>query len=184
MRISAERRLAASRETIWAQLNDLDTLRDCISGCEKLERVGENVVAAEVVARFGAVATRFDGTFAMDQIDAPSGCTVRASGSGGAAGFFDGRARVELVPDDEATLLRYHLEATVGGKLAQVGSRLIDAAARKMADDFFRRLAARLTPVEPAAKAEEPERSGLGPGIWVPLLIAFVILILYVFSRL
>src|SRR5574338_355995 len=119
MRMSAERRLAAPRETVWMKLNDLDTLRACIPGCERLERLGENVVAAEVMARFGPVATRFSGTFAMSEIDAPNGCTVSADGSGGAAGFFHGQARVELLPEDRATLLRYHVEAIVGGKLAQ-----------------------------------------------------------------
>jgi uncharacterized protein len=184
MQMSAERHLAAPREAIWAALNDLDTLRDCIPGCEKLERVDENIIAAEVMAKVGPVATRFKGTLTVSDIDPPNGYTLNGKGQGGAAGFANGRAQVRLLAEDSGTTLKYEVDATVGGKLAQVGSRLIDATTRKLADDFFERLAARLAPAQPAATADEPERSGLRPLIWVPLLIAFVLLILYIFNKL
>lgn len=184
MRMSAERHLAAPREAVWAALNELDALRDCIPGCEKLERVDEHLIAAQVMARVGPVAARFTGTLATSDVSPPHGYTLTGKGQGGAAGFVDGRAQVRLLADNGGTRVRYDIDATIGGKLAQLGSRLIDAAASKIADDFFDRLATRLAGAEPVANRQEPTRGGLHPWIWVPLLIALVMLILYVFKNL
>ena len=184
MQISAERRVAARREAVWAALNDLDTLCDCIPGCLKLQRLGDNVIAAEVMARVGPVATKFQGTLTMSDVDPPSGCTLNGKGQGGAAGFASGWAKLQLLPDENRTMLKYEVDVTVGGKLAQIGSRLIDAAALKMADDFFERLAMRLAHEETVAIIDEPKRVGLHPRFWVPLLIASVLLMLYAFSKL
>jgi uncharacterized protein len=182
--MSAERHLAAPPEVVWAALNDIDALRDCIPGCEKLERMNENVIAAQVMAKVGPVAARFTGTLAMTDVSPPNGYTLTGKGQGGAAGFANGRAQVRLLAGDGGTTLKYHIDATIGGKLAQLGSRLIDAAARKIADDFFERLATRLARAEPAVNAEQSRRTGLHPLIWVPLLIALVMFILYVFNKL
>ena len=183
MQISAERRVAARREAVWAALNDLDTLCDCIPGCLKLQRLGDNVIAAEVMARVGPVATKFQGTLTMSDVDPPNGCTLNGKGQGGAAGFASGWAKLRLLPDESRTTLKYEVDVTVGGKLAQIGSRLFDAAALKMADDFLERLAMRLAPEETVMIIDEPKRVGLHPRLWVPLLIALVLLILYVFSK-
>jgi uncharacterized protein len=184
MQMSAERHLAAPREVVWAALNDIDSLRDCIPGCEKLERVNENVIAAQVMAKVGPVTARFTGTLAMSDISPPNGYTLTGKGHGGAAGFANGRAHVQLLGADDGTRLKYDIDATIGGKLAQLGSRLIDAAARKIADDFFDRLATRLARAEPVDNADQRRRSGLHSLIWVPLLIALVMFILYVFNNL
>jgi hypothetical protein len=184
MQMSAERHLAAAPDVVWAALNDLEALRDCIPGCEKLERVNENEIAAQVMAKVGPVAARFTGTLAMSDVRPPNGYTLTGKGQGGAAGFANGRAQVRLLASDGGTRLKYDIDATIGGKLAQLGSRLIDAAARKIADDFFGRLATRLAQVEPVANPHQPRCSGLHPLIWVPLLIALVMFILYVFNNL
>jgi carbon monoxide dehydrogenase subunit G len=188
MKMSEERRLAAPRETVWAALNDLDTLRASIPGCDKLERVSDTVMVAEVKTKVGPVAATFKGRLTSSDIDAPNGYTLEGEGQGGAAGFAAGRAKVRLLAIDDDTVLKYEVDVTVGGKLAQLGSRLIDATARKLADEFFDRFAARFEPpLEPGDRAELPEalsRGGLRPLIWVPLLIALVTLILYVFSSL
>lgn len=184
MRMSAERHLAATREAVWAALNDLHALRDCIPGCEKLERLNENLIAAQVMAKVGPVAARFTGTLAISDVSPPNGYALTGKGQGGAAGFAHGRAQVRLLAGNGGTKVKYDIDATVGGKLAQLGSRLIDAAARKIADDFFDRLATRLAGTEPVASRKEPTRDGLRPWIWVPLLIALVMSILYVFTKL
>jgi hypothetical protein len=189
MRISEERRLAAPRETVWAALNDLEVLRTSIPGCDKLERVSDTVMAAEVKTKVGPVAATFKGRLTLSDVDPPNGYTLEGEGQGGAAGFASGRAKVRLVAVDADTVLNYEVDATVGGKLAQIGSRLLDATAHKLAGEFFDRLAARLQPRsepegERADLPDERTRGGLRPLIWVPLLIALVALILYVFSSL
>ena len=188
MKMSEERRLAAPRETVWAALNDLDTLRASIPGCDKLERVSDTVMVAEVKTKVGPVAATFKGRLTSSDIDPPNGYTLEGEGQGGAAGFAAGRAKVRLLAVDDDTILKYEVDVTVGGKLAQLGSRLIDATARKLADEFFDQFAARFEPPsEPGDRAElpgAPSRGGLRPLIWVPLLIAVVTLILYVFSSL
>jgi uncharacterized protein len=186
MRMSAERRLAAPRETVWEALNDVDTLRTCIPGCEKLERLADGRLAAAVRARIGPVSTAFTGTISLSDLDPPNSYTIAGEGQGGPAGFANGRATVQLTPDGAGTVLTYDVEATVGGKLAQIGSRLIDAAARKMADDFFARFAGAVVaaPSEAHALVVQDERTGLRPVVWVPVLIAVVLLGLFIASRL
>ena len=189
MRLSEERRLAAPRETVWAALNDLEVLRASIPGCDKLEKVSDTVMVAEVKTKVGPVAATFKGRLRLSDIDPPNGYTLEGEGQGGAAGFASGRAKVRLVAVDADTVLTYEVDATVGGKLAQIGSRLLDATAHKLAGEFFDRLAARLQPrSEPGGERadlpDERTRGGLRPLIWVPLLIALVALILYVFSSL
>lgn len=189
MQMTAERYLAAPREAVWAALNDLKALRSSIPGCEALEWQGCETLKAEVRAKVGPVDARFRGKVTLRDRDPPNGYRIEGEGQGGAAGFASGFADVRLLPEGSGTLLRYRVEATIGGKLAQIGSRLIDAAAHKFADDFFERFARVVEPSPPALADESlpvvrVTRTGLRPMIWVPGLIALVALILLVFSRL
>ena len=146
----------APPETVWAALTDPDFLKACLPGCETLERVGDDAFRAVMAARVGPVSARFTGTMTMTDVVPPTGYTLKFEGQGGAAGFANGEARVTLAPADGAgTRLAYAVKAQVGGKLAQIGSRLIDGAAAKIADDFFARFSERLTPT-PEAAAEAP----------------------------
>jgi carbon monoxide dehydrogenase subunit G len=187
MRMSAEQRLPAPAESIWAALNDIETLRRCIPGCERVERRDDGHLLAAVRAKVGPMSAAFTGTIALSDLDPPRSYTISGKGQAGAAGFAQGSARVRLLPDGAETVLRYDVEATVGGKLAQVGSRLIDAAARKFADDFFQRFATAVGTPTPSTVAEPlaaASPGGLQPAVWVPLLIAIVLLGLYLVSRL
>ncbi|KAA0683891.1 carbon monoxide dehydrogenase subunit G [Roseomonas genomospecies 6] len=142
MDMSGSQRIAAPRDTVWAALNDPDILRQCIPGCEEVQKISDTEFTAKVVAKVGPVSAKFSGKVTLSDLDPPAGYTITGEGSGGAAGFGKGGARVSLEPDGEATILSYTAHATVGGKLAQIGSRLVDATARKMADDFFTRFTA------------------------------------------
>lgn len=147
MELSNTRIVPAPPAAVWDALNDPAVLKACIPGCESFERTGDNAYALVMSARIGPVAARFNGKMTMSDIDAPNAYTLNFEGQGGAAGFARGEARVSLAPEGEQhTALTYAAKAQVGGKLAQVGSRLIDGVAAKMSDDFFARFAARFTP--------------------------------------
>jgi hypothetical protein len=151
MQQAGEHRIAAARDRVWAALNDPQVLRRCIDGCEALERTGPDTLAAKVRARVGPVSAVFTGDIALKDLDPPNGYTLEVSAKGGAAGFAKGQARVALTEADGQTVLSYAAEGSVGGKLAQVGQRLVDAAARKTADDFFDAFARELEGPAPAA---------------------------------
>jgi uncharacterized protein len=153
MEQAGEHRIAAPRDKVWAALNDPGVLKRCIDGCEELERTGPETLSAKVRARVGPVSAVFSGDIALKDLDPPNGYTLEVSAKGGAAGFAKGQARVKLADDDGLTLLSYAAEGQVGGKLAQVGQRLVDAAARKTADDFFNAFASE---VEAPALAQAP----------------------------
>jgi carbon monoxide dehydrogenase subunit G len=137
--MSSTRVIPAPPERVWAALNDPDTLKQCIPGCESLVRESDTHWRSVVAAKVGPVAARFNGSLKLADVNPPSGYTLRFKGQGGAAGFANGEARVALSPADAGrTTLAYTATAQVGGKLAQIGSRLVDAAAKKVADDFFR----------------------------------------------
>ncbi|MBB3264157.1 hypothetical protein FHW79_001772 [Azospirillum sp. OGB3] len=143
MDMSGSQRITAPRDEVWAALNDPDILRQCIPGCEEVQKTSDTEFTAKVVAKVGPVSAKFSGKVTLSDLDPPNGYTITGEGSGGAAGFGKGGAKVSLEPDgEEATVLSYTAHATVGGKLAQIGSRLVDATARKMADDFFNRFTA------------------------------------------
>jgi uncharacterized protein len=188
MQMSAERLLPASRDTVWAALNDAEILRRSIPGCDSLEWLTDDMLAAEVRTRIGPLDTRFKGKVTLSERDAPNSYRITGEGQGAAAGFATGTALVRLLADAQGTRIQYEIDATVGGKLAQIGSRLIDAAARKLADDFFERFAAEVAPAPPEASvvpaaarpaiAGEPVRRGLRPIVWVPLLIGAIALLL------
>ncbi len=137
MDIAGEYRIPAARERVWAALNDPDVLRACIPGCRSLEKVSDTEFASTVAAKVGPVSATFRGNVVLSELDPPRGYTISGQGQGGAAGFARMSARVTLDEDNGETLLRYEARADVGGKLASVGSRLVQGVARKNADDFF-----------------------------------------------
>lgn len=139
MEMSSERLIAAPAEAVWKALNDLETLRTCIAGCERIEEKESDVYDVAMTVKVGPVNAKFKGQLSLLDIKEPTGYTIRFEGQGGVAGFAKGSASVHLEPqaEENQTLLCYSAAAQVGGKLAQLGSRLIDSAAKKMADDFF-----------------------------------------------
>ena len=156
MELQGERIIPAPVETTWAALNDPEVLKACIAGCESLERTGDDAYAAVVAVKIGPVSARFRGNLQMTNVDAPNRYTINFEGQGGVAGFGKGAADVALTPEGPQgmqTRLVYGAKAQVGGKLAQVGSRLIDAAAGKITDDFFKAFEAHLQARSDAAGA-------------------------------
>ena len=140
MDISGEFHIPATRETVWEKLNDPAILMQCIPGCESLEPGEENQLTATMRAKIGPVKAKFTSVITLSELDPPNGYTISGEGKGGPAGFGKGEAQVSLVegPAEEGgTVLRYQADLQVGGKLAQIGSRLVSGAARKIADDFF-----------------------------------------------
>jgi carbon monoxide dehydrogenase subunit G len=155
MEITQTRRVPAAPDRVWAALNDPDVLKACVPGCEAFERTGENAYRATVAAKVGPVAARFNGRLELADVNPPNGYTLKFEGQGGAAGFANGSARVALAPADGGqTDVTYAVKAQVGGKLAQIGNRLVDGAAAKLADDFFARFAALVAPPPQVAEAE------------------------------
>lgn len=146
MEMNQSQRLPVPQQVAWEALNDTEVLKQCIPGCESIEPDGDNAYLLAMTAAVGPVKARFKGRMALEDIQAPDSYTIRFDGQGGAAGFGKGTARVRLEPDGDETVLSYTVDAHVGGKLAQIGSRLVDAAARKMADTFFARFTEAVTP--------------------------------------
>lgn len=137
MEISGEERIAASREVVWAALNDPEILRQCIPGCQTLEQKSPTELAASVKLKIGPVSASFNGEVTLSDIDAPRSYRISGEGKGGIAGFAKGFADVSLEEDGSETILRYKADAQVGGKLAQLGSRLIGSTSQKLATQFF-----------------------------------------------
>jgi uncharacterized protein len=133
--------LPASREVVWKKLNDPEVLKACIPGCQSLEMTSETTFAAVAKIKLGPVSATFRGNVHLSDIDPPNGYTISGEGEGGVAGFAKGGAKVTLEEIPEGTRLSYDVEANIGGKLAQLGSRLIDGVAKKMADEFFAKFA-------------------------------------------
>jgi uncharacterized protein len=159
MDMTGEERIAASRETVWAALNDVEVLKQCIPGCESLEKQSDTEMTARVKLQIGPVSARFSGKVTLSEIDARNGYRIAGEGSGGAAGHAKGSALVRLAEDGDGTILSYEAKADVGGKLAQLGSRLIDATAKKLAGEFFSKFRDLVGPApvggEAAASSEE-----------------------------
>ena len=137
MEITGSHRIPASRETVWEALNDPDVLRRCIPGCESLEVLDDGTMTAVVVTKIGPVKARFNGSVAFEDVVPPEGYRIGGEGKGGIAGFAKGSADVNLTEDVDATVLDYKVDVQVGGKIAQLGSRLIVSSARKLSDQFF-----------------------------------------------
>jgi carbon monoxide dehydrogenase subunit G len=147
MEMTNTRLVPAPVDAVWQALNDPAALKACIPGCESLERTGEDEWQATLAARVGPVSAKFSGRMRMTDSTPPTGYTLKFEGQGGAAGFANGEARVTLAPaPQDQTTLTYVAKAQVGGKLAQIGSRLIDGAAAKLADDFFEKFGAQFAP--------------------------------------
>jgi uncharacterized protein len=137
MDMSGERRIAAGRATVWAALNDPEMLRQCIPGCETLEMQSPTEMTARVKLQIGPVRATFNGKVRLSDLDPPKSYRITGEGSGGVAGYAKGGANVALSDDGDGTLMRYDVKADVGGKLAQLGGRLIDSTSKKLADEFF-----------------------------------------------
>jgi len=158
MEMSGEQLVPASQQDTWNALNDPDMLRQCVPGCESIEPLSENQYEVLMVARVGPVSAKFKGKLSLSDINPPNSYSMAFEGQGGAAGFAKGGAQVRLSEKDKHTLLAYDVKASVGGKLAQIGSRLVDAAAKKVADDFFRNFNEKVGALhQPAAHLEEEE---------------------------
>ena len=211
MEMTGEFRIPAPRQRVWEGLNDPEVLKQCIPGCQALEKVSDTEFNGKVIASVGPVRATFGGKVTLSDLDPPQGYTISGEGSGGVAGFAKGGAKVNLAEDGAATILSYAVQAQVGGKLAQVGSRLIDGVARKMANDFFGQFAAVMAPDQSAvavtAESAAPPRAPVGepapgadtpplptplprpagirlpPAVWVTGLAVIIILLLYFFSR-
>ena len=193
MQMTGEHRIEAPRQRVWEALNDPEVLKRCLPGCETLERTSESGFSAKIKTKVGPVSAKFAGAVTLSDLNPPESYVIAGEGKGGAAGFAKGRAEVRLSEDGGGTVLSYQAEAQVGGKLAQIGSRLIQGTANKMADDFFSRFAAELTPPAEAAPeaapespveepteapAAEPAGQGIAPGVWVTGLLVVVLLLL------
>ena len=213
MEMTGEFRIPAPRQRVWEGLNDPEVLKQCIPGCQALEKVSDTEFNGRVIASVGPVRATFGGKVTLSDLNPPQSYTISGEGSGGVAGFAKGGAKVNLAEDGAATVLTYAVQAQVGGKLAQVGSRLIDGVARKMANDFFGRFAETVAIEQPAPTALEtaldesapaaamgeleqvavetppplpPPRltsARLPPAVWVTGLAVIIIVLLYFFTR-
>ncbi|MBM3486922.1 MAG: carbon monoxide dehydrogenase subunit G [Alphaproteobacteria bacterium] len=153
MDMTGEYRIAAPRAIVWQALNDPETLKQCLPGCEELIKDSDTEMRARVSAKVGPVSAKFTGKVTLSDIKPPESYTISGEGQGGVAGFAKGGASVTLREEGAETVLSYVAKATVGGKLAQIGSRLIDSTARKMADDFFGKFASVVAAQAPASAA-------------------------------
>ena len=186
MEMSGEQRIALSQQRVWEALNDPEILKSCIPGCESIERVADNQYKVAMTAAVGPVKAKFTGKLTLADLDPPRAYSLAFEGSGGAAGFGKGSAQVTLAPEGSGgTVLRYKATASVGGKLAQIGSRLIDGVARKMADEFFERFNNAVAPAQPAAPMPEvalPAHRATVPGwLWVIAGVLILLIALYLF---
>ena len=171
MEMTGEQLIALPQADVWRALIDPEVLRASIPGCEAIEKIADNEYKVELVAAIGPVKAKFKGKLNLSDIKAPDSYSLAFEGSGGAAGFAKGSAQVALSPEGPGTRLRYSAKANIGGKLAQVGSRLIDGVAAKTADDFFANFKATLAPHAAAGEAvaaieEAPARGGISP-LWI-----------------
>jgi len=191
MELQGDRLIPAPLDKTWAALNDPDTLKACIAGCESLERNGDDAFAALVAVKVGPVSARFKGNLKLTNVAAPTSYTINFDGQGGVAGFGKGSADVSLAEEGAQTRLKYHARAQVGGKMAQVGSRLIDAAASKVAEDFFKAFEAHLAPPAPAAgtaadtgqvpmPADTPKNNR---ALWIGIGALVLVLLWYLLGR-
>ncbi|SDB56424.1 SRPBCC family protein [Bauldia litoralis] len=167
MEMKGEYKIPASREKVWDALNDADVLRECIPGAKSLEKISDTEMKATVEAKVGPVKAAFTGQVTLSNINPPNGYTITGESKGGVAGFAKGGADVSLVEDGpDATVLTYVAKAQVGGKLAQIGGRLVDATAKQMADQFFTAFAEKLgggsAPAAEPAPATAPATGDIG----------------------
>ena len=183
MEMNGEQIIPLPQQLVWEGLNDPAVLKDCIMGCESLEKVAENEYKVALTAAIGPVKAKFTGKLLLKDVKAPDSYSLAFEGSGGAAGFGKGTAQVSLRADGAGTKLSYSAKASVGGKLAQIGSRLIDGVAKKMTDDFFAKFSARVAPPAAATaetsstSSDDDARSSEFNPIWVVFLTLVLMLI-------
>ncbi len=192
MEMTGERRIPAPRDKVWQALNDPAVLKESLPGCEFIEPAGDNQYNARIALKIGPMYARFSGTVTVSDIDPPNSYTLTGEGQGGVAGFAKGSAKVRLAEDGpDATLLTYNVTAQVGGKIAQLGARLIDSTAKNLSDQFFTRFANRVAPPPPAPETPAPEVAAApaatagvdwkaelaGQPVWVKISIAVWVLI-------
>lgn len=192
MEMTGEQRIPVAQQRVWEALNDPEILRACIAGCESITRVSDVEYKVVMTAAVGPVKAKFNGKLMLGDLNPPDSYSLAFEGSGGAAGFGKGSAQVTLTPDGQGTLLTYKAAATVGGKLAQIGSRLIDGVARKMADDFFMKFNATVAPAAEPTEAPKPvsdkvpaavAKSGTAVRIGALIAIAVLMAVLYYFKQ-
>jgi hypothetical protein len=156
--MSGEQLIPASQQDTWKALNDPEVLKACVPGCESITRVNDNEYQVQMTAKVGPVSAKFRGRLSLSDIKPPQSYSLAFEGQGGPAGFAKGGAQVKLVPDGNKTRLIYDVKANVGGKLAQIGSRLVDAAAKKVADEFFQNFNNRMSSPEDETVVMEAEQ--------------------------
>ena len=182
--MTGEQLIPASQQDTWAALNDPDVLKACVPGCESITLVNENEYQVQMTSKIGPVSAKFRGRLSLSDIKPPHSYSLAFEGQGGAAGFAKGAAQVKLAGEKDQTRLSYDVKANVGGKLAQIGSRLIDAAAKKVADEFFTNFNKRMSAAEDATVVMHPEHAAPAaalPGISNTTLIFFAAGALVVF---
>ena len=160
MEMTGEQLVPASQQDTWTALNDPEVLKACVAGCESIERTTGDEYQVLMVARVGPVSAKFKGKLTLSDIKPPVSYSLSFEGQGGAAGFAKGSAQVRLAPEGEGTRLSYAVKANVGGKLAQIGSRLVDAAARKLANDFFTAFNEKVASLHATPAHEDHEEHG------------------------
>lgn len=181
MEMTGEQLIPAAQAEVWRGLNDPDMLKSCISGCESIERLSDTEYTVVTTATIGPVKAKFRGKLQLAELNPPNSYTLYFDGQGGAAGFGKGSAQVSLATEGSGTRLSYAVKAQVGGKLAQIGSRLIDGVAKKLADDFFAAFNQNIAPAAaaPAEPAAEPP-AGASPLWWVIAIIVAMFLLAYI----
>ena len=160
MDMSGSQRIDAPQDKVWAALNDPAILKQRIPGCQEIEQTSPTEMTAKVVLKIGPVKATFAGKVTLSDLDPPNGYTISGEGQGGVAGFAKGGAKVRLEPEGEATILHYDAKADVGGKIAQLGARLIDGTAKKLAGEFFETFGQAVAPKPAGEEAPEPEKKG------------------------
>jgi hypothetical protein len=208
MDLTGEYRIPAPRDDVWRALNDPNILKQCIPGCESVEKLSDTEFTAKVVLRIGPMTAKFSGKGTLSNLDPPNGYTITGEGQGGVAGFGKGTADVKLTSDGNATVMHYKAAAQVGGKMAQLGARLIDSTTKKLADEFFGKFAQVMSPAAATAATGEPspeevpeaaagaavtpgkapapaagEPGRIKPMVWIPVLIIVIAALLWWFSR-
>jgi uncharacterized protein len=190
MDMTGQYRIPAPREQVWAALNDPAMLKASLPGCESLEKLSDHEFAATVVAKVGPVKAKFNGNVMLSNLNPPESYTISGEGKGGAAGFAKGGADVRLTEEGDVTVLTYTAKADVGGKLAQLGSRLIDGTAKKMADEFFDNFSQQVAgPVPAPAPEPMPEPAPLAPSesllqnkfVWAAVAIVVLMILVLLF---
>ena len=186
MEMTGEQLVPVPQERVWQGLNDPEVLKACIAGCESIEKVSDNEYKVAIVAAVGPVKAKFAGKLLLSDLNPPNSYSLSFEGSGGAAGFGKGGAQVSLKAEGSSTRLSYSAKASVGGKLAQVGSRLIDGVAKKMADDFFtafnEKLAGPASPKADDITVPVGAKRRIHPAWWVAGVVLIALLVYLAFQ--